>query len=69
MLGMESAGDGVIPAWKRNADVNVAISFFPRKVGVLCMLCWSCKDGISLCWVVVALIYFVMLSVGSYHLR
>ena len=51
MLGMESAGDVVISAGKRNADVKVAISFFPRKVDVLCMLCWSCLNSISLCWV------------------
>ena len=58
MLGMESAGDVVISAGKRNADVNVAISFSQRKVDVICMLCWSCKDGLSLCWFVVALICF-----------
>ena len=76
MLGMESAGDGVIPAGKRNADVNVAISFFRGKLVCyvcvamyVCYVCWSCKDGTSLCWVVVALICFVVLSVGSYHLR
>ena len=50
MLGMESAADVVISGVKRNADVNVAISFFPRKVDVICMLCWSCRDGLSLCW-------------------
>ena len=37
MLSMESAGDVVISAGKRNADVNVAISFFPRKVDVICI--------------------------------
>ena len=52
MLGMESAaGDVVISAGKRDADVNVAISFFLRKVDVPCMLCWSCLNSISLCWV------------------
>ena len=35
MLGMESADDVVISAEKRNADVNVAISFFPWKVDVI----------------------------------
>ena len=35
MLGMESAGDVVISAGKGNADVNVAISFLPRKVDVI----------------------------------
>ena len=66
MLGMESAGDVVISAGKRNADVNVDISFFSRKVNVMCMLCLSCRDGLYLCWFC-GFDLFSVLSVGSYH--